>query len=548
MSKSAVEESETVKFLRLRLSRLIFLLVAVMVVLSLGLALWLFNAQLRDTLEQAQASRVTNLAQTVAGKASVRSALQEAERAASTPRAATSLQTEIDALRERLGVDFIVVMNRQAIRLTHPDPERVGRHFRGGDEGAALAGESYASRSVGTLGTSIRGFAPVRGDDGDVVGAVAVGVTQASLAPLLAENRRDVMLGVALLMIVGALGASWLAHYIKRVLLGLEPYQITRLVEERQAMLSSIHEGILAVDREARITLVNPAAQRMLADAGLGPPTLGMRVTDYLPGSGLPEVLDSGRERLDHELSFNGRIVLANRLPIRHRDAVIGAIATFRDKSELNALAEQLTGVSRYAEALRATTHEFKNKLHVMLGLAQMGDLAALRSYLRDLADHHVAPSTALVRGIDDPVLAGFLLGKQSEARERNVILQVEVERPVPVPREPALVHTLVTVLGNLLENAFDAVENRHERRVTLTLEHDEALLSLHVQDTGPGIDEAVRERLFEPGVSTKGERRGLGLAAVRNQVDTLGGTLSVYSEPGRGTLFEVELPYPPSE
>ncbi|MCP1367633.1 ATP-binding protein, partial [Halomonas sp. BBD48] len=131
---------------------------------------------------------------------------------------------------------------------------------------------------------------------------------------------------------------------------------------------------------------------------------------------------------------------------------------------------------------------------------------------------------------------------------ERNVILQVEVERPVPVPREPALVHTLVTVLGNLLENAFDAVENRHERRVTLTLEHDEALLSLHVQDTGPGIDEAVRERLFEPGVSTKGERRGLGLAAVRNQVDTLGGTLSVYSEPGRGTLFEVELPYPPSE
>ena len=532
------------KRLRLHLSGLIFLLVGVMVVLSLGLALWLFNAQLRDTLEQAQASRVTNLAQAIAGKASVRAALRETEPSA-TMRGANSLQTEIDALRERLGVDFIVVMDRKAIRLTHPDPARIGRHFRGDDEGAALAGESYASRSVGTLGTSIRGFAPVRDAVGDVIGAVAVGVTLASLGPLLAENRRDVILGVALLMIVGALGASWLARYIKRVLLGLEPYQITHLVEERQAMLGSIHEGLLAVDREARITLVNSAARRMLADAGLGPPATGMPVADYLPGSGLPEVLDSGCERLDHELDLNGRVVLANRLPIRHQDAVIGAIATFRDKSEVNALAEQLTGVSRYAEALRAATHEFKNKLHVMLGLAQMGDLAALRSYLRELADHHVAPSTALVKGIEDPVLAGFLLGKQSEARERDVSLQVEVESQIPAPHEPALVHTLVTVLGNLLENAFDAVENRDQRQVILTLGHDEALLSLHVQDTGSGIDDAVRERLFELGVSTKGERRGLGLAAVRSHVDTLGGTLSVYSEAGRGTLFEVELPYP---
>lgn len=535
-------------FLRLRLSRLIFLLVAVMAILSLGLALWLFNAQLRDTLEQAQASRVTDLAQTVAGKASVRQALSGTPPTASAPRVASPLQAEIDALRKRLGIDFIVVMDRKAIRLTHPDPERIGRHFRGDDESAALAGESYASRSVGTLGTSIRGFAPVRDADGEVIGAVAVGVTLASLGPLLAENRRDVMLGVALLMIVGALGASWLARYIKRVLLGLEPYQITRLVEERQAMLASIHEGILAVDREARITLVNPAARQMLVDAGLKPPAMGMRVADYLPGSGLPEVLASGHERLDHELRLNGHSVLANRLPIRHQDTVIGAIATFRDKSEVNALAEQLTGVSRYAEALRAATHEFKNKLHVMLGLAQMGDLNALRSYLRDLADHHVAPSTMLVQGIDDPVLAGFLLGKQSEARERDVSLQVEVESPIPAPREPALVHTLVTVLGNLLENAFDAVENRHECRVTLTLGYDEALLSVHVQDTGPGIDDAVRGRLFEPGVSTKGKRRGLGLAAVRTQVDNLGGSLAVYSEAGRGTLFEVELPYPLTE
>ncbi|PSJ23013.1 histidine kinase [Halomonas sp. ND22Bw] len=535
---------------RLRLNTWISLLVAVMVVLSLGLALWLFTAQLRATLEEDQATRVTDLAQTLAADPEVQAALQGRIEA---PVDDGALQARIDGLRRALGVDFIVVMDAGAIRLTHPDPERIGRHFQGGDEGRALAGETYHSRAEGTLGTSIRGFAPVTAGDGEVVGAVSVGVTLSSLAPLLADNRRDVMLGVLVLMIVGGLGARGLAQAIKRVLLGLEPHQIARLVEERQAMLASVHEGILAVDRQARVTLVNPAARRMLAEAGLGEPAVGTAVADCLPHSGLPELLSGGEggeggRELDREIDLNldGRVVLANRRPIRHRGRTIGAIATFRDKSEVNALAEQLTGVSRYAEALRAATHEFKNQRHVMSGLAQMGDLDSLRGYLDELADHRLAPGMAVVEGVADPVLAGFLLGKRSEARERGVEFEVRLETPMPELGEATLVHVLVTVLGNLLENAFDAVEGCDERRVMLTVEADAALLLLQVQDTGGGIDPSIRERLFEAGVSTKGERRGLGLAAVRERVDACGGRVAVYSEAGRGTLFEVELPRAP--
>ncbi|MFC3607498.1 DcuS/MalK family sensor histidine kinase [Stutzerimonas tarimensis] len=529
----------------LRLNTLISLLVAFMVVLSLGLALWLFNAQLRQTLEQTQASRVTGLAQTLAGSLDVRQALRAAE---TDFRLDNSLQQQIDALRRQLGVDFIVVMDAQARRLTHPEPQLIGQRFRGDDEGPALAGEAYASRAEGSLGISIRGFAPARDEAGEVIGAVVVGVTLASLAPLLTENRRDVVLGVLLLMVIAALGAQLLARYVKRVLLGLEPHQITRLMQERQAMLASVHEGIIAVDDQARITLVNPAAEALLTRAGLGPPPLGRPIAEYLPQSGLPEVLGSGREQLDREFNLNRQVVLTNRAPIRHHGRVVGAIATFRDKSEVNVLAEQLTGVSRYAEALRAATHEFKNKLHVLLGLAQLGELDALRAYLRDLADHQLTPATSLVEGIGEPVLAGFLLGKQSEARERDIQLDVEAERAIPAPADPSMVHALVTVLGNLLENAFEAVAERDPRRVCLTLDFDEAQLSLHVQDSGDGIADTIRERLFEPGVSTKGAQRGIGLAAVREQVDARGGSLSVYSEAGRGTLFEVELPYPVAE
>lgn len=526
--------------LRLRLTTLISLLVAFMVALALGLAFWLFNVQLQATLEASQASRVVNVAQSVAARADVRRALSDP---GPDFAAANLLQPEVDALRQALGVDFIVVMDRVGLRLTHPTPALIGKPFRGGDERGALSGGTYSSTAAGSLGTSIRGFAPVRDGQGQVIGAVSVGVTLASLGELLSEYRRDVLLGVLALMIVVGFGAHLLSRYIKRVLLGLEPYEITRLVEERQAMLASVREGVLAVDDRACITLANPAAERLLAAAGLGPPPIGRPIADYLPASGLPEVLASACEQLDREFSFNGRAILANRAPIRHQGRVIGAIATFRDKSEVNALAEQLTGVSRYAEALRAATHEFKNKLHVLLGLAQMGDLEALRTYLSDLAQHQLAPATTLVDGIGEPVLAGFLLGKQSEARERGIRFQVDVEHPVPAAAADQI-HGLVTVLGNLLENAFEAVAEQDERHVSLTIDYENAMLSLHVQDTGTGIEEAVRAHLFERGVSTKGERRGIGLAAVEEQVDAWGGTLAVYSEVGRGSLFEVELPY----
>lgn len=528
-----------------RLNVLISLLVAATVIVTLGVALWLFDATLRDTQARAQADRVTDIAQVVATRRDVARALQQ--RGDATAFAPDSdLQGDIDDLRRRLDVDFIVVMNHRGMRLTHPDRTRIGEHFQGGDEGPALEGEHYASRAQGTLGLSIRGFSPVVDDTGEVIGAVSVGVTLDTLGARLADNRQHVMLGIAVLMLLGTLGASWLARYIKRVLMGLEPHQIARLVEERQAILGSVHEGILAVDVDGRITLTNTAAHALLDQAGLDTPTLGTPITDYLPQSGLPAVLRHGQASLDQEIFINGQAMLANRMPIRHQGRVIGAVATFRDKSEVRLLAEELTGVRRYAEALRAATHEFKNKLHVMLGLVQLEAYPALARYLREVADHQVAPGTALVEGIGEPVLAGFLLGKQSEARERDITLNIDVEDAIPPPREPAMIHTLVIVLGNLLENAFDAVDERDVRQVTLTMGVDSDLLSLHVQDTGPGIPEAMRQRIFTSGISSKGRQRGLGLAMVREHVEAHDGTLTLYSEPGRGTLIEVALPYPP--
>lgn len=539
-----IEVSPLLKLPYPRLNILISLLVASSIAVTLAIALWLFDATLRHVQAEAQSARVINIAQTVAAYGNVVQALQQANQPGTDISSDSALERDINRLRQRLGIDFISIFNRQSLRLTHPDPELVGLPFQGGDEGPSLQGRTYSSRAQGTLGTSIRGFSPVMDGNGQVIGAVAVGVTLATLGDRLAENRLSVLLGVALLMLFGVLGAGWLARYLKHVLMGLEPHQIARLVEERQAILGSVHEGILAIDSEGRISLTNAAAHQLLHRAGLDVPVYGTRIDTWLPQAGLMEVLREGKASLDREVLINGLSLLTNRMPIRHQGQIIGAVATFRDTSEVHMLAEELTGVRRYAEALRAATHEFKNKLHAMLGLVQMKEYTALHDYMLELADHHVAPGAALVREVEEPVLAGFLLGKQSEARERGIVLSIEVEEPIPAPESSTLIHTLVIIIGNLLENAFDAVSEQDERHVTLTLGHDESLLSLHVQDTGTGISDALKQRIFQRGISTKGAHRGLGLAMVREQIEAHDGDLALYSEPPHGTLIEVTLPY----
>lgn len=523
---------------RLRLSAQIFILVASMIVLTLGVALLLFNYQLRANLEDAQGERVMGLAAVLADRSDVQTALA-ATPIVRDPRSA--LRQHIEGLRERLGVDFITVMDLDHLRLTHPDPDEVGRYFRGGDEGAALEGESYVSRSEGTLGVSIRGFSPVRDGDGAVIGAVATGVTLDRVGLLLAERRQSLLLGIALLMVVGAAGAWCLARYIKRILLGFEPHQISQWVQQRQAMLASLHEGVLAIDGAGEVTLINPAASQLLnphgSNGGAGPMA-------GIPASTLRELFDGEAPTLNRRLTLNGRALIVNRVPIRGERSAGGSVVTLRDRSEVNRLAEELTGVSRYAQALRASTHEFKNRLHVILGLVQLRDLGRLERYLRELDDTLIAPAAARIAGVRDPVLAGFLLAKGSEARERRVTFEIELDSEIPAPGESETIHLLVSIIGNLVENAFEAVTGRESPQVSLTLGVDDGALSLHVSDNGAGMSEEQRQRAAEQGFSSKGEGRGYGLAMVGTHVESLGGTLALYSTLGRGTLVEVTVPY----
>ncbi|REC95542.1 ATP-binding protein [Kushneria indalinina] len=524
-----------------RLNTLAALLAFITIMASLIVAYGVFSDQLWRSITRVQQERVVNVATTLSRSSEVIEALRSDE----PPSPDSDIEQRMEALRELLNVNFIVIVDPQSIRLTHPNREWIGHHFRGGDEGPALTGEHYTSVAVGTLGTSIRGFAPVRDDHGDILGAVSVGVTLSHLAPLREASHKRLLFLFLAILAIGGLGSAWLARTIRRRLMGMEPDDIARLVAERRVTLDAIHEGVIAVDAEARVTLINPAARALLGDVETNGIQQGETLEVLLPGSGQQPLSD--RAMINRRMHLGGRAFLGNYQPMLADGQLVGAVMTFRDSHEMQALAEELTGVRRYAEALRATTHEFKNKLHVILGLAQLEDLPALRQYLRELVDYRHAVSESIVERVREPVLAGFLIGKQSEAREKGITLSVEAETPIPQASDGATVHALVSIIGNLLENAFEALDAHDDPRVAIHMALESRTLSLQIQDNGAGIAPERQAQIFEHGVSSKGERRGLGLFLVQEQIDAVEGSLSLYSSPGHGTLIEVSYPYHPA-
>lgn len=459
-------------------------------------------------------------------------------------RSETEIQTFANDIRIVTNVEFIVVLDMKGIRKSHPDNSRLGQHFVGGDEQAALAGQTYTSLAEGTLGPSLRAFSPVFAMDGKQVGVVAVGILLNKVQQAVDKSRSVIYLAVVFGLMAGVAGAILLARSIKKTLFGLEPFAFAKLLEERSAMLLSVREGIIAVDKDARITLVNGEAIRLLTQAGIQGDPIGKQVESFVPNTRLSDVLRTGCAELDQEQDLKGITLLTNRVPLCVDGEIVGAIATFRDKTEIRHLAEQLTGVRNYAEALRAQTHEFMNKLHVILGMVRLQCYDQLAGYISGIAHQYQAEVGFVVRRIKDPVLAGFLLGKLSHAREAGVNLSLSENSFLPEPADQEVIPELVTIVGNLVNNAFEAVADSTVKCIKIACNYNEGRLLIEVSDSGAGMAEEQKNRLFTKGYSTKANNRGLGLFLVQHSLARIGGVIEVFSEKEKGTRFVVSVPY----
>lgn len=513
----------------------ITLLVCTVVIFSLLVTDILISHNVEQTTEDSQAEKAKTIAHIVANESIVIDGL--------IGKADTSaIQTYTNRILKNTGVQFIVVMDMNGIRKSHPNPQKIGHHFIGGDEGPALKGKEHVSLAEGTLGISMRVFVPVFSETGEQLGAVAVGISADNVKERVKESRHIIYIGVGVGVLVGIIGAILLARHIKKSLFGLEPHRIAKILEERNTMLQSVKEGIIAVDKEANVTLINNEAKRLFKKSGLEEDFIGKDVELYMPNSRIKEVLKTGQVQLNEEQNIYGITIVTNRVPLYVKGEIVGAIATFRDKTEIRKLAEELTGIRLYAEALRAQSHEFMNKMHVVLGLTHMKQYEELQKYISGMVSEHQYEIGGIMKRIKSPVFAGFLLGKLSYAREKNITLIISEDSYMPEIEDESITHELITIVGNLIDNALEAVTNCEKKQVEVEIQYGDTLI-ITVQDTGKGIQEEEIGALFTKGYSTKGDNRGYGLYLVTESIQRINGEIHVYSLVGKGTTITIEIP-----
>ncbi|MFC4946009.1 ATP-binding protein [Pseudonocardia sp. GCM10023141] len=522
---------------RWSVARQLFALQALVIVIVLGGVATATYVQLDQANIGSTADEMLAVAHTLAAEPDVLAGLAE-------PQPTAVLQPLVERVRVDTATDFIVVMTPAGIRFTHPDTTQIGQKFLGSIEQAAR-GESYTETYTGTLGPSVRAVVPVFAA-GRVVALVSVGRTVSAVARDFAPQVTLLLSAAAVALLLAAAGSWLVSRWLRRATHDLGPTQLSRMYEYYDAVLHAVREGLVLLDGAGRVQLVNDEARRLL---GLGEDT--DVVGHPIDALGLPDALAaslaSGEPSHDEIHVTADRIVVVNQATTRRGVRRLGTVVTLRDHTELRALVSELQTIRGFADSLNAQAHEAANQLHTVISLIELGRADDALEYATRELQVAQQLTDAVLGAFAVPELAALVVGKAAEAAERGVELILDDGASVPAgiadPRD------LVTIVGNLLDNAIDATLDTpapHVVRLGASIREEE--LVLQVADSGPGLDAAAVEQAFVRGWSTKphgaGMGRGLGLALVRQAAHRYGGRV----EAGRavrsgGALFSVHLP-----
>lgn len=509
----------------------LFALQLVMIVALAAMAVNWIWADARADVERDAAAKSLAVAETLAADPYVATALGTSE-------PSSRLQPYALDVMEEAGVDFITIMAPDRIRYTHPDPERIGQEFLGNID-RALAGEAFTETFTGTLGPSVRAVVPVFGDDGGVIALVAAGVTVSNTEVALGARIATVIVAALAMIAIGALIAWLLSRYLRRVTWGRGAEEMSRMFSYYEGVLHSIGEGLVLQDRSNAVVLYNDRAAELL---GLPRRGGGRDVGVPLAALDLPpaaaEVLGREGAVVDEITITPTHVLVIDRDVIVSRErggGRIGTVTTLRDHTQLQELTGELETMTTLSDALRSQAHEFANRLHTIIALIELGRT----EQAVELASSELALSQALadrlLSAVEEPVLLALLLGKAAQASERGVAFEIDLPDRLATTSIPA--RDLITIVGNLIDNALDAASATPARRVEVSVHAAPDELRIAVSDSGSGPGDG--ERVFDLGVTTKqATGHGIGLALVRQTVTRLGGRITV-----SGSRFEVILP-----
>lgn len=339
-----------------------------------------------------------------------------------------SLQRYTNQLTQNYELDFIVVMDMNAIRLTHPDRSKIGKHFEGGDESTSLQGKNHVSISQGTLGKSLRVFVPVYGADSQI-GVIALGVKLTALSTMIQQSQKDYKISLIIGLIFSLIISFGVSLYLKRILLNLEPREIASLLEERNAMLEEMEAAVVVIDLHEKVLLANLQAQTLYRYTTQENDLTGQPIQKLLTDFNQID-LDKKIEQLYQQ---HGQDYLFSSSPIVVRGHKTGYIIFLRNATESIFVADQLANTTAYATALQSQSHEFMNKLHVIYGLANLEAYDELTHYLDTLLTPEQEFSSYLSLLVKDPIIAGFLIGERQKFSEVKTKLQIEIFPEIPL-------------------------------------------------------------------------------------------------------------------
>ncbi|GAB1337902.1 sensor histidine kinase [Streptomyces sp. E-15] len=520
----------------------LFAMQAVLIaVVVAGYALFTYVSDRRQA-EDAAAGQATAVARSIADSPSVRAAVRGPDPTALLEPYA--LQVTRDA-----NVDFVTIMNPSGIRWTHPDERQIGRRFLG-NIGPARQGRTFTETYTGTLGPSVRAVTPIR-DGGRIVGLVSAGITVETISARV-QDQVTALLGVGGgVLLLGAVGTYVINARLRRHTHGMNAGELSRMHDYHQAALHAVREGLLLLDGRYRVALINDGGRELLGVGGASDAdVVGRSVADLGLPAPLTGALLSSEPRVDEVHLTASRVLVVNTVPVSGGEQR-GTVVTLRDVTELQSLTGELDSERGFTQALRSQAHEAANRLHTVVSLIELGRSGEAVEFATAELELAQALTDQVVAAVSEPVLAALLLGKTAQAHERGVELVVSRDSRLDDGLLPAELPSrdLVTILGNLIDNAVDAAQGSLRARVTVTAYASGAELVLRVSDTGPGVDPAHADLVFQRGFSTKPAGpggRGLGLALVRQAVTRHEGTLTV-AESGEdgegGAVFEVRLP-----
>jgi two-component system CitB family sensor kinase len=527
---------------QLTLKSRMILIIGLMALIQTG-AIGLFAIHyLQQSLNEQIGQRALYVANTIASMPDVIVAIKEKN----TP----FLQPLSLKLAQNIEARFIVIGDKKGIRLAHPNPKKIG-HSMHDDEGdtnaeALIYGNSYVSKALGSLGWSMRGKAPVYSEDSnEIVGIISVGYHLEKVDEIIQRHRLTLIIVIALSFVLSAMIAVWFANHFKKAIFGLEPEQIAHLFDEQKAILESVREGIIAINNKGCITTINHTAFSTLSLPD-SEDFIGQPINNLLENSSILDVLKTGQPQFDQEVWINGHNIIVNRLPLKQGKKITGVVSSFRRKDELDLVSKKLTRIQQYSDTLRSQAHEYSNKLHTIAGLIQINATDKALELIGQESQAHQELIQLLIKAVPDPIIAGCLLGKYNRARELGLHLIIDKESqmsavPDHLPREE-----LVSIIGNLIDNALEATQ-RHlgaGGEITLSMTDIGNDLIFEIEDQGAGISEQEEENIFNKGVTSKtDDGHGIGLYIVKKLLQGLDGHISITRKKSVGSLFTVYVP-----